>query len=266
MNLYSASRFLEDPIGLNRPLWRDYSRYQGEVNAAIAVANGVHGMAHRCGISWGYHDAWFQTNYASFDELAYRTSYHVPYPDQPIIAQLDKVWYFEHPEIEIIPRIIDSEVSRNQHPEKIAEFTWDMSEIIKSRDGVRPIIYSRKGLIDAWFSPYWTDDMLNDHYWWLAQYLFLPNEHPGPPDLPDKIRRDRVIMHQTSHKKPGFPGEVESRSVDWDRWELGSEREMYQFIAREWGEAPLPPPTDCTCLDEITALDVRVSALEEIVL
>jgi hypothetical protein len=263
--LYSISSLFEDPIGLNRPLWRDYSRWQGQVDFSIATANTVLGMAARSTISWGYQDPWFPRNWLESDRYGlYRTSYHIIYPDQSVIRQTDN-WYRSHPEIDIIPRVIDLEKENGMHPNTIANSTWEMSELVKSRDGIRPIIYSRKGLIDKWLSS-WTPEMLNEHYYWLAQYRYLPIEHAGPPDLPERVDRSNVIMHQTSHKKPGFPGEVESKSVDWDRWEIGSTTGMHQWIAQNWGgEIPIPP-TNCTCLDEIEALDVRVTALEETVL
>jgi len=243
MNLYSLSEYLEDPVGLARPLWRDYSRWQGQVDFAVASANNVLGMAARSTISWGYQDPWWNRNWSEtglYD--GYRTSYHIIYPDQPVVRQADN-WYNAHPELDTIPRIIDLEVENNTPFELIAVNTWQMSDLVKSRDGYRPIIYSRNGLIDKWLAS-WTTEMLNEHYYWLAQYLFLPNEHPGPPDLPDRVNRDRVILHQTSHKKPGFPGEVESKSVDWDRWELGNELEMHQWIARTWDGIPPPSVED----------------------
>jgi len=243
MNLYSISRYLEDPIGLERPLWRDYSRWQGQVDFASAATNMVLGMAARSTISWGYQDAWWKRNWSEAGLYGmYRTSYHIIYPDQPIVRQADN-WYNAHPEIDRIPRVIDMEVNKqNLPPSAIAVSIWDMSELVKSRDGHRPIIYSRKGLIDLWLAS-WTTEMLNEHYWWLAQYLLLPNEHPGPPDLPNRINRDRIILHQTSSKKPGFPGEVESKSVDWDRWEIGNELEMHQWISHHWG-GEVPPPAE----------------------
>lgn len=253
----------ENPVGLARPLWRDYSRYQGVVNADVAVANGVLGMAHRSTISTTYRDAFFAANYASFGKVEkYRTSYHVVYPDQPVNAQLDN-WYAVHPELDHaapIPRVIDLELHRNQPAAKIASVVWTMSEVILERDGLRPIIYSRKNLIDSWLAG-WTLSMLNDHYWWLAQYLFAGYlEHPGEPALPVGVNRNRVILHQTSDHKLAPPGEVASKAVDWDRWEIGNEEQMHQWIKDKWGGGvvtPVPPPPG----NEIVPIDhLRVTA------
>lgn len=253
----------ENPVGLARPLWRDYSRYQGVVNADVAVANGVLGMAHRATISTAYRDPFFAQNYASFGRVEkYRTSYHVVYPDQPVNAQLAN-WYAVHPELDHaapIPRVIDLELHRNQPAAKIASVVWAMSEIILTRDGLRPIIYSRKNLVDKWLVG-WTDNMLNDHYWWLAQYLFAGYlEHPGEPDLPNRVNRNRVILHQTSDHKLAPPGEVASKAVDWDRWEIGNEAQMHQWITEKWGGGALPPTPEPEPDEIVPVAHLRVTA------
>lgn len=243
----------ENPVGTARPLWRDYSKYQGQVNFDVAAQNGVLGMAARAGISWGYQDQWFPNNWSESGRVGmYRTSYHVIYPDQPIIKQADN-WYQTHPNIEFIPRVIDLELNRGLGPKAIADATWNMSEVVKQRDGVRPIIYSRYTLINPWLAS-WTDSMLNEHFWWLAQYTAVQvTEHAGPPTLPQRIREDRVILHQTSGKKAGFSGEVESASVDWDRWEIGNASEMHQWISENWGSSPIPVP-DYTLEEKVDIL------------
>jgi hypothetical protein len=254
---------MSDPTGTDRPLWRDYSRYQVMVNFDIAKANGVLGMAARAGISYGYIDPFFATNYKGAGNVEmYRTSYHVLYPDQPVVKQADESWYKAHPAIDIIPRVIDLELDRSQPWTKIADQTWAMSELVLSRDGVRPIIYSRYLLINQWLQS-WTSEMLNDHYWWLAQYSWFGyREHAGPPTLPKLVRRDRVILHQTSDHKLAPPGEVQSRAVDWDRWEIGNEQEMHTWISENWGGAsPPPPPPPAPYIERVkvtaSALNIR---------
>lgn len=241
LNNFITSTF-ENPVGLARPLWRDYSRWQGLVNADIAQANGVLGMAHRATISWGYKDSFFRANYDAFGNRGlYRTSYHVIYPDQPIIKQLDN-WYSVHEYLETIPRVVDLELKRDQTPEKIGDVTWLMVEKIKERDGIYPIIYSRYLLVNSWLKN-WTTEMLNRVWWWLAQYgLYGYIEHPGEPTLPNRVNRNRVVLHQTSDHKLAPPGEVKSRAVDWDRWEIGNEAQMHQWIAQNWAGEVITPP------------------------
>jgi hypothetical protein len=263
--IYAITKLAEDPTGLQRPLWRDISMFQRNVNFDIMAANGVYACFARAGISWGYKDPMFHTYYAGLQKAGiFRASYHVLYPDQPVRNQVDN-WYEVHPETEIVPRAIDLELGRGVAPSQIADATWEMSEFVKSRDGVRPIIYSRAQLIDLWLAD-WEDWMLNDHWFWLAQYLFIPNEHSGPPTLPARVREDRVILHQTSGKKPGFPGEVQSAAVDWDRWELGDYQAMVKFVHDNWGgEEPPPPPQGETYRFEVEKNGVnKMVGLEEL--
>jgi len=215
------------------PLWRDYSRYQGQVDFDIAQTMGVCGMATRAGISWGYQDAWFPRNWEEAGRVGiYRTSYHVLYPSESVVRQADN-WYKVHPKLDIIPRVIDLEVDNGQSAQRIAAATWEMSETVLERDGVRPIIYSRYLLVNNFLAG-WTSEMLNKHYWWLAQYLFdHTREHPGPPTLPER------------DKKPGFYGEAESAAVDCDRWQLHEGAwDMHAWIADTWGEKPPGPPDE----------------------
>lgn len=248
----------EDPVGTARPLWRDTARYQMYWNHDVAAANGVTGVACRAGISYGYIDPFFNYQYGGAKDKMYRTSYHVLYPDQPIVRQADEVWYKAQPEIEIIPRVIDLEVSRGMAWDAIGEVVWNMSNLVLRRDGVRPLIYTRYRIVQEWLRK-WTPEMLNSHYWWFAQYRYLRYlEHKGPPTLPvyqigshgpvgsQMINRSRVVLHQTADKKAPFPGEVPTtgagKSIDWDRWEIGDEAGMHRWIKQTWGEGTAPPP------------------------
>ena len=258
-------RTFEDPTGTARPLWRDYSRWQWpDLNLAVAIANGVLGAFHRAGISWGYIDPWanaFIGQALGFPEF-YWSTYHVLYADQSVIRQADEVWYRVQPEPNVTPRVIDLEVNRNIAYERYADATWQMSELVKSRDGARPLIYSRRLLINQWLAPYWTVEMLNDHHYILAQYLWdRTREHAGPPDLPTGVNRERVILHQTADKKPAFPNESGGTSyADYDRWEIGNELEMHQWIAENFGGTPIPVPPPSENILEMVVLqnDLRV--------
>ena len=150
--LAKLANVFEDPTGLDRPLWRDYSKYQGQVNFDIARNVGVKGMAARCAISWGYTDPWFQRNWDEAGRVGmYRTSYHVLYPSESVQKQADN-WFRVHPTLDVIPRDIDLELGQNQLWSTIANKTREMSNIVLARDGVRHIIYSRYRLIDQWLS------------------------------------------------------------------------------------------------------------------
>jgi hypothetical protein len=252
----------EDPTGLDRPLWRDYSRHQKFVNSVVAIQNGVHGFAHRATISWGYKDPYFSANWAAFDGYpVYRTSYHVIYPGEPVIRQLDN-WYSVHDEIETVPRVLDLELHHNQPVKKIADVTWEMAEIIEARDGIPPILYTRRLLANSWLAS-WTKEMKNHLWWWLAQYLYNGYiEHPGEPTRPIGVEEERIILHQTSDKKLAPAGEVESKSVDWNRWEIGNKMQMHEWISSNWGgAAPPPPPDEIEPIEPIEKRIVTASAL-----
>ena len=245
----------EDPVGLERPLVRDGSRWQEWIDFAVSAYNGVLMWASRATISWGYQDMWFPRNWSEPSKFnMYRTGYHILYPKEDVIRQADN-FYRVMPEIDVIPRVIDLEVGHEASYNQIADTTWDFSNVILQRDGIRPIIYSRYLLINNWLAG-WTEEMLNAHKWWLAQYLWdRTREHLGPPTLPKRVRRENVILHQTADKKAGFPGEVQSRSVDYDRWLLGDTADMHEYIANEWGDGvePTPPPVDEGIVLRVTA-------------
>jgi hypothetical protein len=112
-----------------------------------------------------------------------------------------------------------------------------MREYVYDYDGVYPIIYTNAWRVNSYLANWTTADLL-DHLYWLAQYRGFPFqnvEHAGPPTLPTRVPGERVILHQTCDKKPGFPGEVQSLSVCWDRWCLGIEAQMWSWMAQEWG-------------------------------
>lgn len=224
-------------------MWHDTSSHNGVANCSILHANGAWGIYARAGISWGYQDPRFPITYeALLAEQMYRTSYHVIYTDQDIVRQADN-WYAVHPEIDVVPRVIDLEAVRPGSYASKSDAVWRMVELVRSRDGQPPIIYSNYPIINTWLQ-YWNTTMLNSVYYILAQYLkYYPlNEHPGPPWLPNRVDRSRVIMHQTTGKKPPPPGGVQSKSLDYDRWELGTAADMQEFIRVQWGNGGTPPP------------------------
>jgi hypothetical protein len=266
----------EDPTGLERPEMRDSSRYQYYYDHDVGAAHGVEGLFVRCGISYGYHDPFFKVNYGGAKGKMYRSSYHVLYPTQSIVKQADQVWYDEHPVLDILPRCMDAELQHDATDLEVGDAMWEMSELVLSRDGHRPLIYSRYKLLERWCRN-WTPEMLNAHYYVLAQYRWARwIEHAGPPTIPkypyngylpvgtEMFKRSRIVLHQTADKKAPYPGETPTpgaaKSIDRLRWELGTTYDMHKFIDFTWGEGttPLPPPAPS---DEVkvntTALNVR---------
>lgn len=232
----------EDPRGLARPLWRDYSYWNFPVN--MSAVPDLFGACIRAGIGKDYTDPRFQSMWTQACELGlYVHSYHAFRPDQDVIQQAD-AWFAANPTLSNkVPRAIDMERQDGQPYDLIGEKMWEMSNVVLIRDGVRPMIYSRYMLINLWLAG-WSANMLNEHWWWLAQYpTDRTKEHPGPAYLPQKVLRERVFLHQTCDKKPAYPGECGgSVGVDWDRIETCGSSEVDQWIAQNFGSEPLPPP------------------------
>ena len=145
----------EDPIGVTRPEWRDYSRWDTVVNFDIAKQNGIWGFAARSSIGKDYSDPWFERNWREGKRVGmYRTGYHVPLPQYTALQNADR-WYKAMPARDVIPRVIDLELTGGQSTGKIADVTWGIVEIVYARDGIYPLLYSRKNIIDLWLKPHW---------------------------------------------------------------------------------------------------------------
>ena len=74
--------------------------------------------------------------------------------------------------------------------------------------------------------------------WWIAQYLKSGIEHDGIPNMPIGVKRDRILLHQTSAKGNGALYGVQSASIDLNRWQL-SEDALKAFIGDEDIHEPL---------------------------
>lgn len=239
-----------------RPFGIDLSSNQGAIDAdAIAAYEPkVLFCGIRASISWGYKDSLFPNYWQEIGRVGiYRCAYHVTWSKQDVLRQMDN-FYAAAPMPGELPRVLDFEVSgdggsdpKPATPAQHAETIMGCSDLILSRDGARPIIYTRTRLVSEWLRD-WSKEDLNAHWWWLAQYtLDRVREHPGPPDLPKGLSAERVLIHQTADKTPGVG--VESRALDRDRWQLGDEKALHEFVGVEM---PAPPPT----------LEERVEAME----
>lgn len=248
---------LEDPTGTARPRWASSSRYQLTQSFDEQALNGVFCNTFRCIVGNYYTDTHFHQNWGESDgKLPHRAGYGVIKPSHTVASQWYR-WKQEQPQIDVIPRVIDLELSDNQDPSTIAVKTWQLSELIADHDGVRPMIYSRRNLIRDWLVPYWSTEQIEAHWYYLAQYLWdRTREHPGPPDVVPGLPIGRVILQQTADKKPALEDETGSGTITWERWDLieeGEFDEMVAFVYREWG-GQKPPDT----------LEERVMFLEAI--
>jgi len=261
-----VSQPFEDVLGLERDLGYDISKHNGETNFAIMFSTGAWIVIPRATISWGYQDPWFPRNWIGPDDYDIaKTSYHVLYPRQKALPQMDN-WYRTHPNFSGLPRVLDVELVHNATGNEIADKTWECCEIIKTRDGYYPWMYSRYMFLNDHFTS-WTASEWEKIYLILAQYKWNRSiEHPGPATVPNNVPPEMVLMQQTADKKKGAPGLVESYAIDRLRWEQGNSTErktllynLYNF-GDDTGNGDDPP--ECGCKEEIGQLDTRVKKLE----
>jgi hypothetical protein len=198
-------------------------------------------LGARASISFGYQDVTFARNKA---ECLARglpfMAYHVIYPKQTAISQMDNFYRVAGNS----RKVLDFELAGDggadpapASPSVQAAILKACSDICLARDGIRPIIYSRRLLMNAWLVG-WTAAMLNEHYYWMAEYMVdTASEHPGPVTLPNRVLRERAIIHQTSdHKSNVGMGVPVKKATDTDRW-VGP-----MSIAQFFGAAVPPPP------------------------
>ena len=240
-----------------RPLIIDVSEHQGQLNYNALSQQppelDPHIIISRAGLGkYGHRDdLQFTRNWSKSKQFDYRRqSYYALHPEHPAGHQFSK-WYELAPEIDILPRVIDMEIG-NAEPELIANIMWDWSCEILSRDGFRPWVYSRKNLIEPWLYPFWTDEMLNAHYYMLAEYNKGDGQEYDGIKIPDRIQPDRVILKQTTDKMvlgPNLP------IVDRDRWLLGDAYHLDYWITSTYiGETSVGD-----CCEE---LEQKVSGIE----
>jgi len=226
-----------------RPLIIDISEYQGQLNYnalnALPLDLLPNIIISRAGLGKYGHmkDKEFERNWSKSKQFGYyRQSYYAMYPGHPPQHQLNS-WYDLAPEIDILPRVIDMEVNfQNQPAELIATIMWDWSCNILERDGHRPWIYSRKNIIDPWLAS-WTDEMLNAHYYYLAEYNNHRDQEEEGIRIPDRVLPNRVVAKQTADQMilgPNLP------VVDRGRWLLGDAYQLDNWITTNYSGVPKP--------------------------
>ena len=199
-------------------------------------------VAMRSGICWGYTDAWFQYYFQECKRVGLpRAPYHVIYFGESPLAQMDNFYRIlgaGHDEIHD-RLVLDLEVAGSNSRLACTDTTLKCMQILKSRTGRNPILYSRAGwvnehLYSSWF-PADTD-------WWLAQYrfrlpwpLYTPEYNP-PPTLPKGV--GRWLVHQTAEyqRSIGAPGRY---YMDWNRWN-GDANDVLNYFGYDGDVDPEP--------------------------
>ncbi|MBN2047115.1 MAG: hypothetical protein JW750_04660 [Anaerolineaceae bacterium] len=205
-----------------KPFGIDVSRWQGNINwdAVVLNSKNVRFVGIRATISWGYTDSWFNRNWSEAKRVGLiRAAYHVVYPAVTPSRQMDNFLKAVGDDYGELPLVLDVELTHNKTPEQISSTVLQCSTLLEAKTGRKPIIYSRAGFVDAYMTAKNTPAAwLNEHDWWLAQYLRSGEEHQGPPTLPKGVVRERCIIHQTTGSGPGFG--VESKVLDYNRWQF----------------------------------------------
>ncbi|MBU0511459.1 MAG: hypothetical protein KJ638_07140 [Chloroflexi bacterium] len=101
-------------------------------------------VAIRATISWGYVDKWFANNWvgvktAGFDRLAY----HIVYPDESAERQMDNFLRQFSDDDFGNGLVLDVEKDHGKKPDTIGACVAKCIDIIQSRTGKAPILYSR---------------------------------------------------------------------------------------------------------------------------
>jgi GH25 family lysozyme M1 (1,4-beta-N-acetylmuramidase) len=234
----------------------------------------------RAGISWGYQDPWFKRNWDEIGKIgdyrdgdpAGRGAYHVIYPGEDPIAQVDNLFRiigdgadWDHDRL-----VIDAELDHGQSEETITNAIRRFAYVCHTRTGRYPILYTRTQWLYAYTA--WNDLAFMDM--WLAQYryplpypLYTP-EYQCPPVLGygENQNNPRVVkewlIHQTTDRGKSIGGA--SYFMDYNRWNGKHEDVMKYFGMYEHEEPepdPEPEPEELT----LESLGLRVDRLEEAV-
>ncbi|MCD4751909.1 MAG: hypothetical protein K8R40_02440 [Anaerolineaceae bacterium] len=210
---------------MEKPFGIDVSRWQGNINwDAVAInKKQVKFVGIRATISWGYVDSWFQRNWVESKRVGlYRSAYHVVYPGVTAKKQCENFLKTVGNDQGELPLTLDVELSQSKPPSIVAATVWACGKYIEDKTGRKPIIYSRANFVDVFMTgkgktpPAW----LNTYDWWLAQYIRSGEEHQGPPNMPKGVDRERCIIHQTTGSGYATGFGVESKTLDYNRWQF----------------------------------------------
>jgi len=202
----------------NLPFGVDVSSWQGIINwNTIATHQPKVCFAFiRASQGTGFIDPHFKRNWTEAKSYGIaRGAYHYMQFDQDLSGQMNSFIKTLEGDFGELPLVLDCEADGGKTKAVIKHAILHCSSLIKNLTRRDPIIYSRALWINEFVEG---GPWLNDFYWWLAQYLFIADEHPGPVLLPKGLNRDRCLVHQTTSH--GAPIGVNSKQMDYDRWQF----------------------------------------------
>jgi GH25 family lysozyme M1 (1,4-beta-N-acetylmuramidase) len=209
-------------------------------------------IAMRAGISWGYQDPWFATYFQEAGRIGrVRMAYHVLYPGESAVRQMDNLFrILGAVDYSEVPIVLDLELDHGQSVARITACTVESANLIQSRTGRVPIIYSRAG----WVNQYLRPKDLPPVHWWLAQYrwplpypLYTP-EYPCPPALPTGV--NDWLVHQTASRGASI-GAKANHYMDYNRWH-GDKADLLRYVGKQ------TQPVICPLDGEVCPVKVTV--------
>ncbi len=211
-------------------------------------------IAMRTGVSWGYQDPWFAYYFQEAGRIGrVRMAYHVLYPGESAERQMDNLFrILGDADLTQTPIVLDLELDHGQSVARITACTVESLNLIHSRTGRVPIIYSRAG----WVNQYLRVADLPPVGWWLAQYrwprpypLYTP-EYPCPPVLPAGVKD--WLVHQTACRGASI-GARANHFMDYNRWH-GDKADLLRFIGKQT-QSVICPLDGEVCPTKVTVVE-----------
>ncbi len=244
-------------IDLSRYNTSPDGRIQVDFDVVAAHEPEVVFIAMRTGVSWGYQDPWFATYFEEAGRIGRaRLAYHVLYPGESAQRQMDNLFrILGGVDLSCTPLVLDLELDHGQTRERISAATCECCQILRSRTGRTPILYSRAG----WVNQFLNIDSLPPVHWWLAQYrwpwlypMHTP-EYPCPPALPVGV--SSWLVHQTACRGASI-GARAAYFMDYNRWN-GTKGDVLDFIGNP------PQPVICPLDGEVCPVKFTSASAEE---
>lgn len=250
------------------PFVVDLSRYQGFIDWDTLVAHNpkVEMVLIRASISWGYKDTYLDRNWSESRRVRIpRGAYTVFYPNQDPKRQMAHFINCLGDDFGEAGPVLDVELGDGDHACTPEHYQKNMLIALRyleaeTRFKHKPIIYSRASFINEYVTglhntpPTWYDEF----DWHLAQYLLSGEEHPGPPNMPSGVSRERCLLHQTSAKGDGNALGFQSASADLNRWQDVAYVTLPQYLGTPTEPKPEPPTPTGECLWD----EARIAKIE----
>ena len=231
-----------------KPFGIDISSWQGKVDWDIVGSHvpKVRFVGIRASYGQNFSDPQFKRNWTEAKDRGIpRMAYHYMLFEFDVERQMDRFMLEMDNDYGEIGLVLDCEDNRGYGKVHITNCVNKSLGIMQQRSKKIPIIYSRAN---------WTNDFIDvneigNPYWWLAQWLHTPEEHPGPPWLPKGVNRNRCLVHQTTAK--GTPFGMATLQLDYDRWQF-PQAHLDSFTGTT--PTPEPPPTEPTLEKKVNKL------------